>query len=274
MESFLSSISSFLKLIPDHRPKNLASCIGPKSRVLYFPIDRGSFHNNQKLEKAAHGESNSNSKINCIEEVKAADVDLLPKFFATKTSSANLNSGYSMDSISSDTSHALEETDEETFLKSEGTEASVNSVASVCNKCQQNKRTETLQNESNSSPTLKVPYEPDKRCNETYMMKWDPSEINEDILHIVWPHRWEHDKDPASFFTALFQLKEEGFNFYVSVIGETFSEVPEIFTTAQKQLGTRVKAWGFQSRQDYLSVLDSAHVVVSTALHEFFGVSM
>ena len=94
-------------------------------------------------------------------------------------------------------------------------------------------------------------------------------------LHIVWPHRWEHDKDPEAFCQVMMQLHENGLDFKVSMLGEVYDKVPEIITTMKETLGDKIAVFGFvPSKQEYYNLLSSADVVVSTAKHEFYGVSM
>ena len=99
---------------------------------------------------------------------------------------------------------------------------------------------------------------------------------NSNILHILWAHRWEHDKNPETFFNVLTHLKEEGLCFHVTVMGEQFSEIPSIFGEAKDKLGEEfIKQWGYVDDKDtYYSMVACCDVAVSTALHEFFGVSM
>ena len=94
-------------------------------------------------------------------------------------------------------------------------------------------------------------------------------------LHIVWPHRWEHDKDPETFCQVMIQLHDNGLDFNVLMLGEVYNEVPEIITTMKEKLSDKIAVFGFlPSKQDYYNLLSSADVVVSTAKHEFYGVSM
>lgn len=39
MNSFLSSIPSFLSIVPDYRPKQISDKIAPKCSVVYFPVE-------------------------------------------------------------------------------------------------------------------------------------------------------------------------------------------------------------------------------------------
>ena len=93
-------------------------------------------------------------------------------------------------------------------------------------------------------------------------------------LRILWAGRWEHDKNPDDFFEALKILETRGIKFRVSVIGQHFREVPEVFGWAKRHFDKYIDRWGYQeSRDEYEKALKEADVFVSTAGHEFFGIS-
>ena len=95
-----------------------------------------------------------------------------------------------------------------------------------------------------------------------------------DLLHIVWAARWEHDKNPEDFFKALKKLKLKGHSFKLSVLGEQFRSSPDVFDWAREYFADNIVKWGFQaSRQDYETAIAEADVFVSTANHEFFGIT-
>jgi glycosyltransferase involved in cell wall biosynthesis len=92
---------------------------------------------------------------------------------------------------------------------------------------------------------------------------------------IVWPHRWEHDKDPETFFRVMGGLAAEGLDFEVAVAGQAFRETAEEFEGAGAALGGRLVHLGEPgSRADYARLLASSDIAVSTATNEFFGLAM
>jgi glycosyltransferase involved in cell wall biosynthesis len=94
-------------------------------------------------------------------------------------------------------------------------------------------------------------------------------------LRILWAARWEHDKNPETFFEALRAVRSRGVEFRVSVVGESFRESPGVFDEAKREFGAHIDRWGYQeSRADYEEALCEADVIVSTADHEFFGISV
>lgn len=92
---------------------------------------------------------------------------------------------------------------------------------------------------------------------------------------IVWNQRWEYDKRPDRFFALLERLHDAHLPFRLAVAGENFRNVPEEFEAARGRLGARIVQWGYvESRQAYADLLRRAALVVSTADHEFFGISV
>jgi glycosyltransferase involved in cell wall biosynthesis len=92
---------------------------------------------------------------------------------------------------------------------------------------------------------------------------------------ILWNQRWEYDKDPATMLRALYALADEGLEFRVALAGENFRVQPAEFEEARARLGARLVHYGYaESAADYARLLWDADVVLSTAIHEFFGVSI
>ncbi len=95
------------------------------------------------------------------------------------------------------------------------------------------------------------------------------------VPRILWNHRWEYDKGPELFFETLVRLKEEGVPFKLVVCGQSFKNQPAVFARAKQSLGDRIEHFGFfaDPLQYYEAVCRCDHIV-STAIHEFFGVSV
>ncbi|KAK8803815.1 hypothetical protein WA158_001509 [Blastocystis sp. Blastoise] len=103
----------------------------------------------------------------------------------------------------------------------------------------------------------------------------DINNNEEKPIHIVWPHRWEFDKDPETFINTLYELENQNIPFYVSIIGEQYEEIPQCLIDVKTKLSTHILHYGYlPTKEDYYKVLLESDICVSTAIHEFFGVSM
>lgn len=93
--------------------------------------------------------------------------------------------------------------------------------------------------------------------------------------HLLWNHRWEYDKGPDRLALLLDELADLGQDFRLSVVGEQFRKQPDVLSTIRERHGSRIVNWGFLAcRSDYDKLLTEADIVISTALHDFQGLSM
>ena len=102
-----------------------------------------------------------------------------------------------------------------------------------------------------------------------------PREQQSGALQILWVARWEYDKNPEQFCEAIRLLDQAGADFRLSVLGQSTPETPECFVSLNAQFADRIDHWRFvEDRAEFHSVLQNADLVVSTAIHEFFGISI
>jgi glycosyltransferase involved in cell wall biosynthesis len=94
-------------------------------------------------------------------------------------------------------------------------------------------------------------------------------------MRIVWAARWEYDKNPELFFEALRILKRRKIKFRLSIMGKHGRNIPDTFSSAKDEFSCLIDRWGYQQdRFDYETALLESDVFVSTAEHEFFGISV
>ncbi len=89
---------------------------------------------------------------------------------------------------------------------------------------------------------------------------------------ILWNQRWDFDKGPAPFADAMIDLAATH-DFDIALAGEQIGELPD-FTRLQDALPERMLHVGHAPDADYIRLLASADIVVSTATQEFFGIAI
>lgn len=98
-----------------------------------------------------------------------------------------------------------------------------------------------------------------------------------DVFSIVWNHRWEYDKGPRELLDIVRCLLLRNMDFRLHLIGQRFRKVDKAFSEAIDLLDAAGKLGesGFvESRRDYLDLLARSHCVLSTAIHDFQGLSV
>lgn len=118
------------------------------------------------------------------------------------------------------------------------------------------------------SNALPMPIDPSEAKGQARLPRTGP-------LRILWNHRWAQDKAPERFFAALENLAAQGLEFQVAVVGPAPAKPPAVFAVAREALGRHIVQWGHaDDRIEYWARLFWADVVVSTALQEYFGLSV
>ncbi|XP_022323190.2 tRNA-queuosine alpha-mannosyltransferase-like [Crassostrea virginica] len=270
MESFLSSINHFLHVIPDCRPKNLPAQIKPKCRVIHFPLQ-----DQAKLQKerVSPCENQDTGVPGALRSNQDESSDRIPANQNTSVDSLS-NKNDSLGRISSNQTTSkgkvLNNHTEasEGFSSNENSELrSLDSITHKLHNCPDRTQPDLAAGSIPSSAT-------DGGGTGIVSADKEATQCSKP-LHIVWAHRWEHDKDPESFFEVVLRLHTEGCRFHLSVLGEQFTENLGVFETSRPLLEDHILHWGYlSSKAQFLTVLQDADVAVSTALHEFFGVSM
>lgn len=102
-----------------------------------------------------------------------------------------------------------------------------------------------------------------------------PAALSGPVLRLCWAARFEHDKGPDLLLEGLRRFKRSGVKFRLVVMGEQFETTPPALRQLQTEFAGELDHFGYEPNRDvYASRLRSSDVFISTAQHEFFGLSV
>ncbi len=90
---------------------------------------------------------------------------------------------------------------------------------------------------------------------------------------IVWNHRWEWDKQPERFISALNALHHRGIDFKLAMLGIGGSSDHPL-TQQTETIAPHILHWGQADPETYQRFISQASIGVSTALHDFQGLAV
>lgn len=127
------------------------------------------------------------------------------------------------------------------------------------------------------SSVLPVPLSDDcfthRSVNEIRWVNRDP--VCNRPLRIVWAARWEYDKGPDRLLSILEALEHSEIDYRIAILGQKFRGTPDTFSIMGEKFAHRIDQFGYaDSRDEYLSWLNCADIFLSTATHEFQGLSV
>jgi glycosyltransferase involved in cell wall biosynthesis len=102
-----------------------------------------------------------------------------------------------------------------------------------------------------------------------------PATLSSLTLRLCWAARFEHDKGPDLLLEGLRRFKRDGSKFRLVVMGEQFGVVPPALEQLRSEFAAELDHFGYEtSRENYAARLRASDVFISTAQHEFFGLSV
>ena len=162
--SFLENIHTFLKLIPDYRPSNLAEKLAPKCKVIPFPLSLPPHLNTSAFCKTMPGE-----------QVEISDENLL-----TDKENSCLANSLTTDYLTSlQVDNCCPSSTQKRSLDGDGLSGFVVAKSSKLSNTDQ--RDENLQEKSE---------EKNANIDNITSVPQLMTESETRPLHIVWPHRW------------------------------------------------------------------------------------
>ncbi|MDG2047263.1 MAG: DUF3524 domain-containing protein [Halioglobus sp.] len=94
-------------------------------------------------------------------------------------------------------------------------------------------------------------------------------------LRLLWVGRFEHDKGGEGLLRILRRLESVSLDYELAMTGQQFRRSPAVFSKIRALFGHRLVQFGYvDGIKEYRALLQSADVVLSTAIHEFQGLAV